>query len=196
MGRALRPSTPGDFPVAGKVTKGAPRAMPFGIPRCVVAALFALAALRSVSRRATFYYKPRPICHFKLVGKSVFFSPSYTGGHTPCCQSVARQGCPRGCRRFYTPATNTAMAEGGGIQGGPPPCAGGPGTRRFLAYLCLLSLREKVGRGAGRSARSLRVWELCSHIGECRGGPQAAPRIGAAGAYFPCASIRSARSLR
>ena len=41
----------------------------------------------------------------------------------------------------------------GGIQGGPPPCAGGPGTRRFLAYLCLLSLREKVGRGAGRSAR-------------------------------------------
>ena len=30
--RALRPSTPGDFPVAGKVTKGAPRATPFGIP--------------------------------------------------------------------------------------------------------------------------------------------------------------------
>ena len=30
--RALRPSTPGDFPVAGKVTKGAPRAAPFGIP--------------------------------------------------------------------------------------------------------------------------------------------------------------------
>ena len=31
MRRALRPSTPGDFPVAGKVTKGAPRAAPFGI---------------------------------------------------------------------------------------------------------------------------------------------------------------------
>ena len=26
------PQTPGDFPVAGKVTKGAPRAVPFGIP--------------------------------------------------------------------------------------------------------------------------------------------------------------------
>ena len=26
------PPTPGDFPVAGKVTKGAPRAVPFGIP--------------------------------------------------------------------------------------------------------------------------------------------------------------------
>ena len=73
--RALRPSTPGDFPVAGKVTKGAPRAAPFGIPRCVVAALFALAALRSVSRRATFCHKNRPICHFELVGKSVLFFP-------------------------------------------------------------------------------------------------------------------------
>ena len=66
---------PGDFPDAGKVTKGAPRAVPFGIPRCVVAALFALAALRSVSRRATFYHKTRPICHFEQVGKPVFFSP-------------------------------------------------------------------------------------------------------------------------
>ena len=46
------PQTPGDFPVAGKVTKGAPRAAPFGIPRCVVAALFALAALRSAPSRA------------------------------------------------------------------------------------------------------------------------------------------------
>ena len=53
MGRALRPSTPGDFPAAGKVTKGAPRAAPFGIPRCVVAALFALAAHRAGLPSAT-----------------------------------------------------------------------------------------------------------------------------------------------
>ena len=71
---------------------------------------------------------------------------------SPLCRAA-----PRGCRRPCIPSTNTARAEGGGIQGGPPPCAGGPGTRRSLAYLCLLSLREKVGRGAGRSARSLRV---------------------------------------
>ena len=64
---------PGDFPVAGKVTKGAPRAAPFGIPQCVVTALFALAALRSGSRRATFCHNKRPICHFELVGKSVLF---------------------------------------------------------------------------------------------------------------------------
>ena len=95
------PHAPGDFPVAGKVTKGAPRAAPFGIPRCVVAALFALAALRSVSRRATFCHKNRPICHFGFVGKSVlFFSSSSTGGHTLYFQSVARQvGSPRGCLR-------------------------------------------------------------------------------------------------
>ena len=84
MRRRSAPPTPGDFPGAGKVTKGAPRAVPFGIPRCVVAALFALAALRSVSRRATFCHKPRPICHFGLVGKSVlFFSPGYTGVTPP-----------------------------------------------------------------------------------------------------------------
>ena len=77
---------------------------------------------------------------------------------------------PRGCRRPYTSSANTARAQGRGIKGGEAPFAGGPGTRRFLAYLCLLSLREKVGRGAehgkamlSRSARSLRAWELCSH---------------------------------
>ena len=66
---ALRPSTPGDFPVAGKVTKGAPGAAPFGILRCKITALFALAY---ASRRAGLCHKNRPICHFEMVGKSVF----------------------------------------------------------------------------------------------------------------------------
>ena len=75
MRRALRPSTPGDFPVAEKVTKGAPRAAPFGIPRYEVSALFALAALRFGSRRATFYLRPRPICHFEIAeGIGLIFS--------------------------------------------------------------------------------------------------------------------------
>ena len=39
-------------------------------------------------------------------------------GNTLCFQSVARQDCPRGCRRFYTSATNTARAQGRGIKGG------------------------------------------------------------------------------
>ena len=69
---ALRPSTPGDFPVAGKVTKGAPRASPFGIPRCEIFALFALAY---ASRRAGLCHRKRPICHFEMVGESVLLFP-------------------------------------------------------------------------------------------------------------------------
>ena len=46
-------------------------------------------------------------------------------GNTLCFQSVARQDCPRGCRRFYTSATNTARAQGRGIKGGEAPFAGG-----------------------------------------------------------------------
>ena len=48
MGRALRPSTPGDFPAAGKVTKGAPRAAPFGIPPSAESSPL----LRSLTHRA------------------------------------------------------------------------------------------------------------------------------------------------
>ena len=77
--RALRPSTPGDFPVAGKVTKGAPGAAVPGPCRCMVTALFALAY---ASRRATFCHKNRPICHFEQVSKPVFVSPQATPGVT------------------------------------------------------------------------------------------------------------------
>ena len=35
----------------------------------------------------------------------------------------------------------------GGIEGGTPPSAGNPKTRRFLVYLCLLSLHKKVSPG-------------------------------------------------
>ena len=86
--------------------------------------------------------------------RSSFFLNKGKGIGSPICRAA-----PRGCRRPCTPSTNTARAEAGGIQGGPPPCAGGPGTRRSLAYLCLLSLREKVGRGAGRSARIGGCWD-------------------------------------
>ena len=86
--------------------------------------------------------------------------------------------------RVFLSASNTARAEGGGIQGGPPPCAGGPGTRRFLAYLsqhlcCYFPLREKVGRGMGRSAHT-RV--------ERRGGPQPSSHIVGRRGPRPCSS--------
>ena len=73
MGRALRPSTPGDFPAAGKVTKGAPRAAPFGIPPSAESPPL----LRSLTHRAGLpsTTKIRSICHFELVDKSVLFFP-------------------------------------------------------------------------------------------------------------------------
>ena len=55
---------PGDFPVAGKVTKGAPGAAPLGTRWCEVSALFALAY---ASRRAGFCHCRRWICHFEVV---------------------------------------------------------------------------------------------------------------------------------
>ena len=107
---------PGDFPVAGKVTKGAPRAVPFGIPRCRGAALFALAY---ASRRATFSHKNRPICHFELVGKSVLFFPLVSSReHSLFSIRGAAGALSRGCLRVLFPATNTARAEGRGIKGG------------------------------------------------------------------------------
>ena len=159
------PPTPGDFPVAGKVTKGAPRAAPFGIPRCVVAALFALAY---ASRRATFRHNKRPICHFEMVGKSVLFFLWFHQGNTLCFQSVARQiPYPRGCREPFYPQPIPLGQKARGSKGARPPSpevktSSKSRTRRFLAYLsqhlcCCFPLREKVGRGAGRSARIRRL---------------------------------------
>ena len=107
----------------------------------------------------------------EFVGRPVFFSPGdWQRSHFLLSIRGAAGSLPPRIPRAFLSSTNTARAEGGGIQGGPPPCAGGPGTRRFLAYLCLLSLREKVGRGAGRSARI----ERCR---DCR--PAKAPGVGA-----------------
>src|SRR5699024_3032215 len=75
------PCTRVTFPSRGKSPKARQGLPPFGIPRCVAAALFALAALRSVSRRATFCHKPRPICHFELSGQiGLVFSSGFIEG--------------------------------------------------------------------------------------------------------------------
>ena len=70
----------------------------------------------------------------------------------------------RGCRNLYTPATNTAKAETGGIQEGPPPCVGGQTKRSLVSpwqHLC-----GYFQRHPGRSALLL---------GERRGAPLAHP---------------------
>ena len=106
--------------------------------------------------------------------RSSFFLNKGKGIGSPICRAA-----PRGCRRPCTPSTNTARAQGRGIKGGEAPFAGGPGTRRFLAYLCLLSLREKVGRGAGRSARidGCRGCQLRMNSRGWRGGAPSSLRV-------------------
>ena len=72
---------PGDFPVAGKVTKGAPRAAALWNPASEDNP--PLLVLRCACTRAAFSHNKRPICHFKFVGKSVFFLPKLHRGSHP-----------------------------------------------------------------------------------------------------------------
>ena len=93
-------------------------------------------------------------------------------GNTFYFQFVARQvGCLRGYRKFYTLATNTARAQGRGIKGGYAPFAGGARDQEVPGVsLPTFSTRESRPGWRGGAPSPLRVWELCSHIGECRGG--------------------------
>ena len=68
------PCTRVTFPPRGKSPKARQGLRPWTC-RCGVTALFALAALRSGSRRAAFCHKNRPICHFVVVGESVLLFP-------------------------------------------------------------------------------------------------------------------------
>ena len=65
------------FPSRGKSPKARQGLRPLESPWCKVAAL---AALAYASRRAAFFYRKRPICHFELVGKSVLFFPLVPSG--------------------------------------------------------------------------------------------------------------------
>ena len=70
---------PGLLSRVEKVGKDTPRAVPFGIPRCRGAALFALAY---ASRRATSCHYPRRICHFGWwVNRSFFLPKLHRGSH-------------------------------------------------------------------------------------------------------------------
>ena len=112
------PQTPGDFPVAGKVTKGAPeptvldslssKPPPFSRSLTHRAGLF---SATERDRFATLSWWANRSCFFLWFHR----------GNTLCFQSVARQvRCHRRCRRFYTPATNTARAGSRGIKGATP----------------------------------------------------------------------------
>ena len=161
--------TQGDFPDAGKVTKGAPRAAPFGIPRCRISALFGAAltlapgllSATKIDRFAT----------LSLWANRSFFSPNSARGHTFYCQSVARWEhepvihpqtfveSPSGgsSKRIH------ARAAGGMIM--PPKGStqrGGPPGRFFGDFL----IGEKVTRGMGRSAHTRGCGGPCPHLGQ------------------------------
>ena len=86
----LRPRV--TYPSRGKSPKARQGLRPWTLPVQNVRPHWCCAA---ACTRAAFIHKQRPICHFEIAHKSVlFFSPSYTGGHTLSCQSVARQGVP------------------------------------------------------------------------------------------------------
>ena len=165
--------TPGDFPVAGKVTKGAPRAVPFGIPRCGITALFG-AALTLAPGLPSATKIDRFATLSRWANRSLFF-PLVPSREHPLLSIRGTAGAlPPRMPQDFLPATNTARVEGRGIKGGYAPFAGGPGTRRSLAYLCLLSLREKVGRGAehGKAMlmRSARTGEQEPSLTTCSRG--------------------------
>ena len=101
-GWAYPAHTRGSFRFTTKGTKGVPGLRPWTLPVQNVRPHWCCAA---ACTRATFYHKPRPICHFGLVGKSVFVSPQALPGVTPsavnpwrgrwsCGLRAARSGTP------------------------------------------------------------------------------------------------------
>ena len=59
---------------------------------------------------------------FSRVGEKETPHEVLTGGHTSCCQSVARwAGCPRGCSRPFYPQPIPLGQKAGGSKGATPP---------------------------------------------------------------------------
>ena len=160
------------FPSRGKSPKARQGLRPWTC-RCGVTALFALAALRSVSRRATFCHKNRPICHFELSGQiGLVFSSGFIEGTLSIFNSwLGRWVASEDTANFILSQPIPLEHRAGGSKGATPPSPGvktssKSRTRRSLAYLsqhlcCYFPLREKVGRGADHGkamiSRSVRI---------------------------------------
>ncbi len=168
------PPTPGDFPVAGKVTKGAPRAAPFGIPRCTTKDRFA--TLRWWANRS-------------------FFLPElYLGSHLLLSIRGAAVSLWIACRPEFLPFLGGAARRAAGGMIMPPKGStqrGYPSGRFFGDFL----IGEKVTRVQGGAPAS-GCWDCRPakapgrraerlHIGERGGAPprkKGYPAIAAASA--------------
>ena len=140
---------PGDFPVAGKVTKGAPK------PTVLDSLGVKLPPFsRSLTHRAglpSATIKDRFATLNWWANRSCFFL-WFHQGNTLCFQSVARQGFPRGCLKVSVLATNTARAESrGNPRGSSPLCRRSRNQEVPGVSLPTFSTREsRPGHGAER----------------------------------------------
>ena len=141
------PPTPGDFPVAGKVTKGAPRAAPFGIPRCVVAALFALAYAHRAGLPSD-TTKDRFATLRWWANRSFFLPELYLGSHLLLSIRGAAVSLWIACRPEFLPFLGGAARRAAGGMIMPPKGStqrGYPSGRFFGDFL----IGEKVTRVQG-----------------------------------------------
>ena len=91
----------------------------------------------------------------------------YQGNVLVFLENILYRHCPRESRQ--------ARFSAGEVERGQRPLsAGGQGTRRFLVYLCLLSLHKKVGAGVGcvtpqsrKFDKNLRVGKKRKHFTHC-----------------------------
>ena len=144
------PHAPGDFLPDEKVTKESPRGgPPLGTP------LGGRSAPPAASRNPLDKVCATKIDRSATLGwwanRSCFFL-WFHQGNTLCFQSVARQGCPRGCLKVSVLATNTARAESrGNPRGSAPLCRRSRNQEVPGVSLPTFSTREsRPGHGAER----------------------------------------------
>ena len=123
--------TQGDFPDAGKspqVRQGLPPLDP------AIAKFPPSLVLRCACTRAAFCHNKRPICHFKLAGKSVFyFSPSLTGVTLPAVNPWRGMGIPRTLDGLTHHNLEGAVWKGGASSSGEVRCRA-PSTERKSVF--------------------------------------------------------------
>ena len=151
---------PGDFPVAGKVTKGAPEPT---VLDSLGAEPSPSLVLRCACTRATFCHKNRPICHFELVGKSVLFFPLVSSREHSLFSIRGAAGglCSLRAARSFSPFWGEQRLRCWGDDNAPQgeyPEGDTPSGRFFGDFL----IGEKVTRGAGRSARMVGAGAISS----------------------------------
>ena len=177
--RALRPSTPGDFPNAGKVTKGAPRAAPFGIPWCGISALIGAALTLAPGLLSA-----TKIDRFATLGwwanRSLFFPKLYRESHSLLSiRGAAGSLCIAYCPEWHSFLGGAATPGGmimppkGSTQRGCPPLGD--------SLVTFSSGRKSPGVGGAERPPHGGVGASGPHLGSAEGATPPRKEAGAAG---------------